>query len=149
MKYSKYVALVVTTLILSWQNKIIAQSEGFSNSVELRDTIYQFVFDSLNHDLGIIDPKIKGTSHVKKYFMYFGNEPMLISRAWTGDPHFICDYPKEPLEKGKLYSFTICFYHQGRGGILKKRMGFTLMNGNRITMNFKGNYKKIETNNKQ
>lgn len=73
---------------------------------EFRDTIYDFAFDSLTCNM-VNMPQRQMT--ITKKFKYLGNDGIGIIHAWTGDPFFICDYPKETLKKGKIYTFNICF----------------------------------------
>jgi len=108
-----------------------------SSQFVFRDTMFNLVFDSLTHNFGDIKPI---NNRLIKHFKYIGTEPIFISRTWTTDPHFICEYPKELLMPNTVYSYTICFYHQNGGGIINKKMGFNLSDGNRITIHFKGQY---------
>lgn len=111
------------------------------NSIVFKDTTFSIVTDSLSHDLGDI-PALN--NELIKWFKYIGKEPAVIVKAWTNDPHFICEYPKGPLIKGKIYTFTVCFCNQGRLGKLNKEMGFYLSTGERISFIFKGNVVSIE-----
>jgi len=111
-------------------------------NMTFKDTVFNFAFDSIAHNLGNIVPTNENNRLVK-YFKYIGKEPIVITRAWTGDPHFICEYPQEPLIPNKIYSFTICFWHQDRQGKMAKVMGFDLSDGNRISFMFTGTYLPI------
>ena len=105
-----------------------------------RDTIHDFVFDSLTHDLG----EVHGTTNARlvKHFKYIGTDSIYIRRAFSGDPHFICKYPgREILIPHNIYPFTICFWHKGRVGRMHKVMGFNLSDENIIYFRFKGHYK--------
>ena len=104
-----------------------------------KDTVYNLAFDSLKHNCGQINPEAD-SKYLVKHFKYIGKEPLRIIKAWTGDPHFICDYPKEDLIPDKVYSFKVCFSHKGREGKMHKQMGFDLSDGNRVFMLFTGNY---------
>jgi len=106
------------------------------NSIVFKDTTFSIVTDSLSHDLGDI-PAIN--NKLVKWFKYIGKEPVIIVKAWTNDPHFICEYPNEPLINGNIYSFTVCFSNHGRVGRLDKLMGFYLSSGERISFRFKAN----------
>jgi hypothetical protein len=111
-------------------------------NITFKDTVYKFAFDSISHNLGDIVPTNENNRLVK-YFKYIGTAPIVITKARTGDPHFICEYPREPLIPNKIYSFTICFWHQDRQGIIIKEMGFDLSDGNRISLKFTGTYLPI------
>jgi hypothetical protein len=108
-------------------------------NMTFKDTVFNFAFDSIAHNLGNIAPKNENNRLVK-YFKYIGTEPIVITRAWTGDPHFICEYPREPLIPNKIYSFTVCFWHLDRLGKMTKVMGFDLSDGNRVSFMFTGTY---------
>lgn len=99
------------------------------------DTLLNFVTDSFRHNLGKIQPV---NTRLRKPFKVTGSSPVIIERAWTGDPHFICEYPKEPLFSGKVYWMTVCFAQQSRRGPFNKAMGFTLSDGQTITFVFTG-----------
>jgi len=116
-----------------------------SINVTFKDTVFNIAFDSIAHNLGKIVPTNENNTLVK-YFKYIGKEPIVITRVWTGDPHFICEYPREPLIPNKIYSFTVCFWHKERQGKLHKRMGFNLSDGNIITFTFSGTYLPIKDN---
>lgn len=103
------------------------------------DTIHQFAIDSLQHDLGKFIPATE-KDELSKRIKYIGEDTIWIQKAWTGDPHFICDWPKEPLRPNKVYEIKICFFHKGRRGRLSKKMGLLLSNGERITFHFTGRY---------
>ncbi len=110
---------------------------------DFRDTVGVIVMDSLNSNIGLL--KDVGRSFkVKKQFKYIGEEVAVITRTWTGDPHYICEYPKEPLKKNQVYSITICFV--GRVGRFIKTMGFDLSNGERVNLNFKGEVLSLKSN---
>jgi hypothetical protein len=76
--------------------------------------------------------------YLVKHFKYIGKTPILIAKAWTGDPHYICKYPKEMLMPGMTYDFTVCFWFANKQGRLNKVMGFELTNGKRISLIFTG-----------
>jgi hypothetical protein len=111
-----------------------------NNATVFKDTVYNLAFDSLKHDFGFLNAETANRRLVK-HFKYLGSEPLRIVKAWTGDPHYICDYPKEELIPNKIYAYTVCFSHKGRKGPMHKQMGFDLSDGNRVFMLFKGNYK--------
>ena len=110
-----------------------------SEDIVFRDTVYNLAFDSLKHDFGKIKPETE-SKYLLKHFKYIGTKPLSIVKAWTGDPHYICKYPKEELLPNKVYEFTVCFSHKGRLGKMHKQMGFDLSDGNRVFMLFKGEY---------
>ena len=105
--------------------------------IYFRDTIGQLVFDSIHHNLGEISSKNE-TDKIVKYFKNIGDTPLVITRTWTNDPHYICESPREPLFPGEIYPFTICFWLKGLQGKMNKRMGFNLSDGSRISIHFKG-----------
>lgn len=112
-----------------------------TSSITFRDTIFNIAFDSIKHDLGKIIPSNEnGNDKLLKHFKYLGTDSIYITKAWTGDPHFICEYPHEILIPNKIYSFTTCFWHEGRKGKMTKVMGFDLSDGNRISFTFTGTY---------
>lgn len=122
---------LLSTLTIS---NLHAQNEQ-QLKVEFKDSFQFFVTDSFLHDLGEIPDT---NNKIVKYFKYIGSEPVFIQRTFTGDPHFICRWPREPLMPGQIYSFTVCFWHKHRRGHFKKRMGFILSNNERISFIFKG-----------
>ncbi|MGQ0740290.1 MAG: hypothetical protein ACT4OJ_14655 [Bacteroidota bacterium] len=103
------------------------------------DTLQGIATGSFSHDLGNVPMQ---NNKLIKSFIYTGDDTVYILRTWTGDPHFICDYPKGPMVKGNIYLFTVCFWHEGRPGIFHKTMGFNLSNGKTIAFVFKGNVLK-------
>lgn len=106
-----------------------------TNSIIFADTLNNFVTDSLIHDIGLVPQNI---ARLTKYFKYTGTEGTYIEKAWTGDPHYICEYPQEELIPGKIYSFEVCFCMINRPGNFSRYMGFYLSNGSIITFLFKG-----------
>jgi hypothetical protein len=118
-----------------------------TTNITFRDTIFDIAFDSTSHNLGkIIPSNANGNNKLVKHFKYLGTDTIFIKRTWTGDPHFICEYPREQLIPNKIYSFTVCFYHE-RQGKLNKHMGFELSDGNSITFKFTGTYLPIKDEN--
>lgn len=106
--------------------------------IVFRDTVFNIAFDSLENDLGEIEPQ---NGLLVKYMKYVGKENIFITRAWTTDPHYICGHPTGPLVPGKVYAIRICFWHQGKeGSKMNKSMGFDLSDGNQVVINFKGSY---------
>jgi hypothetical protein len=107
-----------------------------TSGIVFADTLLNFVTDSFRHNLGKVPPD--NFQRLRKPFKVTGAAPVIIERAWTGDPHYICEYPKEPLYPDKVYWMTVCFAQQGRRGPFKKHMGFTLSDGQTITFVFTG-----------
>ncbi len=144
---SKIIGLFLITFLFT---PIVNFGQGENSSklfvdtlhMSFKDTVFNFAFDSIAHDLGKIVPSNENNRLVK-YFKYIGSEPITITRTRTGDPHFICEYPRETLIPNKIYSFTICFWHQDRQGKMKKVMGFDLSDGNQISLKFTGTYLPI------
>ena len=133
MRKKVFLFLILNSVAVVFAQKATTFNQ---NSIVFKDNIFTIVTDSLSHNLGDIPPI---NNKLVKFFKYIGEKPAYITRAWTGDPHFICEYPKEPLIKGKIYSFTVCFSNQGRVGSFNKVMGFNLSSGERIPFTFKGN----------
>lgn len=100
-----------------------------------RDTLQQFVTDSFNHNCGKVRPE---NGQIRKPFKYIGTDTVYVVQTWTGDPHYICDYPQMKLEPGKVYTITACFHHRGRKGPFDKRMGLIFNNGQRLDFHFTG-----------
>ena len=125
-----FIVLLLNTFSASAQDEL-------NEEIVFKDTVYNLAFDSLKHDFGKINPDKVG-KYLVKHFKYIGTVPLKIVRAWTGDPHFICNFPKEELIPNKVYTYTICFSHKGRAGNMHKQMGFDLSDGNRVFMLFKG-----------
>lgn len=110
-----------------------------TNNVIFKDTIENFVFDSIvNHFDELIEPRLI------KHFKYLGKEPVFIVGQRSGDPHFICDYPQEPLLTNKIYSFTVCFYLPTGPAFFNKTMWLELSNGKNLYFTFKGKYRSKE-----
>ena len=121
-----YILLCAISLITSAQTQ----------NIVLKDTIGDFVFDALVTEMGTVPQK---NSNLVKYFKYIGSDSVIIFRAWTGDPHYICEYPAlQILKKDSIYSFAVCFWHQNRQGQFHKIMGFDFSNGQRVSLVFKG-----------
>jgi hypothetical protein len=107
-------------------------------SMRYRDTLGFIVMDSFLHNFGNIAPVDHNNTRVVKHFKYIGSDSVFITRTWTSDPHFICQFSKERLIPQVDYTLTICFAHRGRQGIMHKTMGFDLSDGTRIVLQFKG-----------
>ena len=116
-------------------------SSSMPLNLVFRDTIADFVFDSLDNDLGDVAP-VNTNNRRTKRFMYLGAEPVFIVGQQSGDPHFICDYPKEPLKKGVVYSITVCFWFQNGKGRFNKTMSLKLSNGQLLFFKYKGQFKQ-------
>lgn len=125
--------LLLNSIVVLYGQKTTTENP---NSIEFKDTLFSIVTDSLSHNLGDI-PAVN--NKLVKYFKYIGKESVSIVKAWTSDPHFICEYPIEPLVIGKIYSLTVCFSNNGRLGHFNKVMGFDLSSGERISFRFKAN----------
>lgn len=113
-----------------------------TKNITFKDTIFNIAVDSISHNLGQIVPTNENNRLVK-YFKYIGTDSIFITKVWTNDPHFICEYPKDQLIPNKIYSITICFWHKDRQGSMTKMMGFFLSDGNRISFKFTGTYLPI------
>lgn len=101
-----------------------------------QDTLYSLTSIYLND---MID-----RSYTLKFkFKYLGESGKIIVRAFTGDPHYISRYPKEPLIKDSIYEFNVSFYNRGRLGPMYKRMGFNFSDGTKAFFNFRGNVVKV------
>jgi len=75
----------------------------------------------------------------KTFYFKVGNEDLEISRAFTGDPHYIDKYPRGVLKAGNIYSYSVRFHFQDRYGPFTKVMGFEFKNGEFAFLTFKGN----------
>lgn len=137
MSFTTINKTLLTILFLAGSLSLFAQKAERNYA----DTLQGIATDSFSHDLGNI-PMVN--NKLKKTFIYTGADTVFITRTWTGDPHFICEYPKEAIVKGKSYSFTVCFWNEGRPGLFHKTMGFELSNGEMIAFIFKGNVLKKE-----
>ena len=129
-----YVLLCTTTIFANAQPQIVV----------LKDTIGDFVFDALVTEMDTVEAK---NSRLIKYFKYIGTDSVKINRTFTSDPHYICQSPyNQILKKDSIYSFTVCFSHQGRVGNFHKSMGFNFSNGQGVLLTFKGFVKQEYTN---
>jgi len=119
--------LIVIGIFLFVSTHLCAQdtSKSWMDTLTFNDTIGPLAFQSKSIDLGARDSL---PQKITRYFIYLADTPATITRALTSDPHFICDYPNEILEKGKVYEFTICFANRGYGP-MKKRLGFQFDRG--------------------
>jgi len=131
--------VIILFIILILNAYSASAQHELNKEIVFKDTVLNLAFDSLKHDLGKINPDKVG-KYLVKHFKYIGTEPLKIVRAWTGDPHYICDYPEEELIPNKVYTYTICFSHKGKAGKMHKQMGFDLSNGKRVFMLIKGEY---------
>jgi hypothetical protein len=142
IKYKYFLLTLICfsiSLAFQAQNKTITNATTDTIQYTFRDTLGNFVLDSATHNLGQISQS-KENNKLVKHFKYIGKEPIVITRAWTGDPHYICEYPKEPLVFNQVYSFTVCFWHRYGQDKLNKKMGFRLSDGSTITLLFIGQY---------
>jgi hypothetical protein len=124
-------------LLVQCSNILYAQkttATAKQSNIIFRDTVGNFVFDSVSHNLGrkVFAP---GNQSLVKHFKYIGKNPVIIASAFTSDPHYICKYPTEPLKTGQVYSFTVCF--TTIVGVMYKVMGFVLPDEQRISLTFK------------
>ena len=88
--------------------KVIKNNSSESVDIIFRDTISDFVFDSVYHNVGIAKSD-QSSVLVTKHFKYIGTDTLIIQRTRTNDPHFIHSYPQEPLIPNKVYSFKAQF----------------------------------------
>lgn len=133
----------VSFSVVNYGQRDLSKSSIDTSQIVFRDTVFNFLIDSTSHNLGLID---RSQTRVIKHFKYIGTEPVKITRAWTGDPHYICQFPAETLLTNQIYSFTICFWLRDGYGKLSKNMGFDLSDGSRITLYFCGNYPPYDKN---
>jgi len=122
---------LIVGILLVASAQLYAQDTSKSgiDSLTFNDTIDVLAFQSKVIDLGARDSL---PHKLTRYFIYLSDTPTIITKPLTSDPHFICDYPKEALEKGKVYEFTICFANRGYPGPINKRLGSKLENGEPI-----------------
>lgn len=112
--------------------------EDSNPKIIFKDTLNNFVYDSISNNLGNL-PITNTNSRLIKHFKYIGKEKVCIVKAWTGDPHFICEYPTDLLIPNKIYSYTICFYNLGMSPNMSKVMGFKFSDESLVSFKF---YKK-------
>lgn len=87
-------------------------------------------------NLGKIESDIK---YINCRFKYAGDDEVaVISRSFTNDPHYICNYPKGIIYKDSVYQFRICM--SPRIGIINKNMGFLFHENERVIFKLKGEY---------
>lgn len=122
------------------QNQKSETQSAIESEFKFRDTVYGIAIDSLNNDLGLITP-VDEPIYFLKHFTYTGTNEIWITKTWTSDPHYICDYPKEKLIPNKIYSLKICLSHKSRSGMVNKQLGFYLSDGHMIQLHLKGHYK--------
>jgi hypothetical protein len=77
----------------------------------------------------------------KTFYFKVGNKDLEITRAFTGDPHYIDKYPRGVLQTGIIYSYSVRFHFQDRYGPYHKMMGFKFTNGEFGYFSFKGEVK--------
>lgn len=101
-----------------------------------QDTLLpEIVFDAKALELGLLPQE---NMRVTIPFVYLGKEPQLISRVWTGDPHYVCKYPQEPLMPGKEYTLTVCFWLRDRPGPMNRNVTLWLANGRAFVCRLRG-----------
>lgn len=108
-----------------------------ASNFQFLDTSNFFVSDSFSNNLGTLLEN-KAPKYLFKKIKYIGSDSILILKAWTNDPHFICGHPKEFLVPGKEYKIRICFNFKGHAGPFRKRMGFRFSNGEVLSFYFTG-----------
>ena len=80
--------------------------------------------------------------YLKVHFEYnnIDEQPAIISKTFTSDPHYICAYPHEPMMEDSTYFFVVCFAN--RTGPLNKVMGFNTNSPSgeivKVSFRFKG-----------
>jgi len=137
-KYILIISILITIIISCsvGNRKNLTENKPIQKDTLLfLDTMFNIVTDSFANNMGRVTSFDK---RLIKYFKYIGNDTVSIVRTWTGDPHFICEYPHEPLIKNQIYSIEICFSFTGNKGTFNKTMGFNLTNGDIIIFRFKG-----------
>lgn len=107
-----------------------------SQTTVYSDTSHFFVTDSFTINLGQFREDVP-SKHYKK-FKYIGTDSLMIIKAWTNDPHFICGHPQGFLIPGKEYVIRFCFFFKGKIGKFRKGMGFRLSNGESLNFYFTG-----------
>lgn len=104
---------------------------------EFPDTVQNLAFESLHFILP--GPSRFSTTHARLRFKYLGDSPALITRVRTSDPHFISDYPHEPLVKDKIYEYTISFTFSNYQRLFRKAMAFEINGNKEIAFEVTGN----------
>jgi hypothetical protein len=126
---------ILITVSVLFASTLGAQTPPAGKAVTLSDTSFSFVTDSFNHNLG----KVRWIdTTITKYFRYIGTDTAIIVQTFTSDPYFICEWPKDKLIPGEVYSFKVCFNFTGKTASFNKAMGFQLANGEKITYTFSG-----------
>jgi hypothetical protein len=131
-------------ILLIFCTPVFSQNNSYNipePEIIFRDTVEMLAFDSATHSLSTTNKTVN--FRIVKHFKNIGQSPVIISQAFTSDPHFICEYPREPMIQGKVYAFKVCFtftsssvdYHW------KKTMGFILSDEKRIDLHFEGDVK--------
>ncbi len=118
--------MILLVFFLAWLQPVIAQDKHRI----IKDTVHGKATESFLLELSNLD----SLPHSIGYnFIYDGPDSVSILRAWTNDPHYICQYPEGILKKGKVYFFKICFARTNAPGLFSKNMGFYLSNGAIVT----------------
>ena len=141
LKTLTLIIFIFSASIVKGQNKLTQTTVQDTSNIIFKDTLFNFVFDSLTNNLGLI-PNNENKKLVK-CFKYIGKEPIVFSNARGGDPHYICYYPKEVIIPNKIYSFTVCFWHKKRWGNMAKNINIYFSNNTEILIKFKGTYLEI------
>ena len=61
-------------------------------NIIFKDTAENFVFDSIVNNFNELT-----NSKLIKHFKYIGEDPVVVLGKKSGDPYFICDYPRDPI----------------------------------------------------
>jgi len=143
MKKGIFLYILLCVVFLFANANDCKHTKAQNQEVVLKDTVGDFVFDAIIENLDTVPMR---NASMVKYFKYIGSDTVKIERAFTNDPHFICEYPRNIiLKKNFVYPFTICFWFQSGKGYFHKNMGFTFSNGQRVEFLFNGYVSPLKT----
>jgi hypothetical protein len=107
-----------------------------ASTIVFKDTIGEFLVDSLFNDLGEITYRNKS---IIKYFKYIGDDTIHLVNI-NDDPHFITEFTDYNLVKNQVYQFNVIFNFNSINDKFNSSMGFQLSNGEKIMFEFTGAY---------
>lgn len=151
-KFHEMKHFYVILLVFLAKTSIFGQnSKGFDNTTRIDSLVFSDTLwlktiagERTNHYLLVTEnpylwENTPRQNCYKTYYFKVGNEDLEIYRAFTGDPHYIDNYPREVLKAGSIYSYSVRFHFQNRIGPYIKVMGFEFINGEFAFFTFKGN----------
>ena len=133
MKTAKIIFTAIFMIALNTGNAQMKQyvfKDTFQIDLNDENPIYELEMDTLDN---------RENRRVKFCFTVAPTDSILfIERAFTSDPHYICDWPKEALQSGVVYEFSVCYVR--KIGPDRKTMGFIMSNGTRVSFRFKSHW---------